>query len=85
MVAQPNTDRVWLQPGTRAQMLIYRTESKTWQVWTATNSRTGDSRLWLGTYMELFPDGTCIQHNRTAVEETAIVVRPKYQHVERNQ
>jgi len=85
MVEKPNSDRVWLQPGTRAQMLIYRTESKTWQVWTATSSRTGDSRLWLGTYMELYPDGACMQINRTATEETAIMIRPKFIHEEYKQ
>jgi hypothetical protein len=77
-----NADRVWLHPGTRAQMLVYRTETKTWQVWTATNSRRGDSRLWLGTYMELHADGKCVQHNRTATDETEIVVRPSFIHKE---
>ena len=74
----PNSDKVWLQPGTRAMMLIYRTDTRTWQVWTATNSRNGDSRAWLGTYMELHEDGKCVQHNRTATSEEEIVVRPTY-------
>jgi len=35
--------------------------------------------------MELYPDGTCMQHNRTATEETAILVRPKFIHREIDQ
>lgn len=65
---------IWLQPGTRCHMLVYR--EGVWQVWTATNSRQGDSDLWCGTYMELHPNGMCIQRIRGEVDVRDIVIRP---------
>jgi len=67
-------ENIWLQPGTRAHMLVYK--SGKWQLWTSTNSRQGDSDLWLGTYMELHPNGKCIQCIRGEVEVRDIVIRP---------
>ena len=69
-----NSQNIWLQPGTRLHMLVYR--EGVWQVWTATNSRSGDSDLWCGTFMELHPNGKCIQRIRGEVEVREIVIRP---------
>jgi len=69
-------NNVWLQPGTRAHMLVYRPITNTWQLWTATNKRSGNSDTWFGTYMELYADGTCIQHYRSETEVREITVRP---------
>ena len=66
-------NNVWIQPGTRLHMLVYK-EGK-WQVWVATNSRSGDSDNWLGTYMELSVDGTCEQHYRSETSIRSITVR----------
>jgi hypothetical protein len=68
-------NNIWLQPGTRAHMLVYRPHTNTWQVWTSTNSRSGDSDTWLGTYMELYADGSCIQHYRSEADIHCITVR----------
>jgi len=67
-------ENIWLQPGTRVHMLVYK-DGK-WQVWTSTNTRSGDSDLWCGTYMELHPNGMCIQCTRTEAYVNNIVVRP---------
>jgi len=67
---------VWLQPGTRAHMLVYRPDTHSWQLWTATNTRQGDSSTWYGTYMEVYADGRCEQHYRSQTEVREIVVRP---------
>lgn len=66
---------VWLQPGTRAHMVVYRPEARSWQVWVATNSRSGDSANWLGTYLECYPDGCVIQVTKTETDVRAITVR----------
>lgn len=71
-----NNDNVWIQLGTRLHMLVYRAKTATWEVWTATNSRSGDSAKWLGTYMELHADGKCEQHYRSEVDIRCITVRP---------
>ena len=70
MAHSPN---IWLQPGTRAHMLVYKETH--WEVWVATNCRSGDSSTWFGTYMELYPNGKCIQSIRTEVEVRDIVIR----------
>jgi hypothetical protein len=70
MAHSPN---IWLQPGTRAHMLVYKGDH--WEVWVATNSRSGDSSTWLGTYMELYPNGKCIQSIRTEAEVREFVIR----------
>ena len=67
-------ENIWLQPGTRAHMLVYKGD--VWQVWTSTNSRTGDSDLWYGTYMELHPDGKCVQCTREQDRIDYITIRP---------
>lgn len=64
---------IWLQPGTRAHMLVYKGDH--WQVWTATNSRSGRSEGWLGTYMKLYPDGKCVQCIETGVEWREFIIR----------
>ena len=69
-------DNVWLQPGTRAHMLVYRPITRSWQVWTATNKRSGNSDTWLGTYMEMHPTGQCTQHIRTETEVRDMEIRP---------
>jgi hypothetical protein len=69
-------NNIWLQPGTRAHMLVYRPLTNTWQVWTSTNCRSGNSDSWLGTYMELYADGMCVQHYRSETELREIIVRP---------
>lgn len=71
-----NNDNIWIQPGTRLHMLVYRPQTATWEVWTSTNSRQGDSAKWLGTYMELHVDGKCEQHYRSEVDIRCITVRP---------
>lgn len=68
-----HSPNIWLQPGTRAHMLVYKQDH--WEVWVATNSRSGDSSTWLGTYMELYPNGKCIQSIRTEVEVREFVIR----------
>jgi hypothetical protein len=68
-----NSQNIWLTLGTRAHMLVYK--STHWELWTATNSRSGDSSKWLGTYMCLYPDGTCIQYIRTEVEYKELRIR----------
>jgi hypothetical protein len=70
-----NDNNIWLQPGTRAHMLVYKPETNSWQVWTSTNTRSGDSSKWLGTYMELFSDGMCLQHYRSETDIHCITVR----------
>lgn len=81
-------NNIWLQLGTRAHMLVYRPLTNSWQIWTATNTRTGNSDLWLGTYMEVFPNGQCIQHIRTASEVRELEIRPpvdmQVQHIDGN-
>jgi hypothetical protein len=67
-------ENIWLQPGTRAHMLVYK--SGVWQVWTATTRRDGDSDMWLGTFMELHPNGMCVQRTITAEYVNDMVVRP---------
>jgi hypothetical protein len=69
-------NNVWLQPGTRAHMLVYRPMSHSWQVWTATDKRSGNSDTWLGTFMEVFPTGQCTQHVRTETEVRDMEIRP---------
>ena len=68
-------NNVWLQPGTRAHMLVYRPHTNTWQVWFATNNRSNDSDTWLGTYMEVYPCGRCEQHYRSETDIRCITVR----------
>jgi len=75
MTDSPSLYNVWLQPGTRAHMLVYRPKLYSWQVWTATNTRSGWSDTWLGSYMELTPNGECVQHYRSASEITQLVIR----------
>lgn len=70
----PSANNIWLQPGTRAHMLVYRGDH--WEVWTATNSRSGGSAAWLGTYMKLYADGKCIQCIRTETEWREFIIRP---------
>ena len=67
-------ENIWMQPGTRCHMLVYK--RGVWQVWTATSSRSGDSDKWCGTYMELHPDGKCVQRTREEVYVNDFVVRP---------
>lgn len=69
-------NNVWLQPGTRAHMLVYRPDTRSWQLWTATNSRTGSSRNWNGTFMEMYPDGRCIQVDVSQTDLREITIRP---------
>lgn len=70
-----NKNNVWIQPGTRLHMLVYK--HGVWQVWVATNDRSGDSDKWLGTFMELHPDGTCVQEYRSETDIRSIVIREK--------
>jgi len=70
-----DNNNVWIQPGTRLHMLVYRPHTRTWEVWVATDSRQGDSAKWLGTYMELHADGRCDQHYRSEVDIRCITVR----------
>ena len=74
-MSNENQHNIWIQPGTRLHMLVYRPYRETWQVWTATDSRQGSSMQWKGTYMELFTNGKCMQHLRTEAEESVICVR----------
>ena len=74
MSTRTEANNIWLQPGTRLHMLVYR--EGVWQVWIATNSRSGDSDEWLGTYMDLHPNGMCVQHLRSETEISEIVIRP---------
>ena len=76
-------NNVWLQPGTRAHMLVYRPDTRSWQLWTATDKRSGNSDTWYGTYLEVFDDGRCIQHNRhpSDVREIEIRPSPEYEYV----
>src|SRR6187551_1383222 len=69
-----NQANIWLQPGTRVHMLVYKQGA--WQVWTATDKRSGDSDLWCGTYMELHPNGMAIQCTRTEAYVNSIIIRP---------
>lgn len=64
---------LWLQPGTRLHMVVEQRSSdefasyagaSTWEVWTSTDSRTGDSKNWHGTFLRLYPDGTIDQVTR---------------------
>lgn len=71
-----NADKVWIHPGTRLHMLVYNLDTHVWEVWTATDSRSGDSKHWHGTYMELHSDGKCVQRNRTETIEQELVIRP---------
>ena len=74
MTHRLNEQNIWLQPGTRLHMLVYK--DGIWQVWVAANNRSGDSDLWCGTFMELHPNGKCIQRIRGEVEVRDIVIRP---------
>lgn len=61
---------LWLQPGTRLHMVVRRdaepstVDEYLWEIWTATDSRTGDSRQWRGTFLRLHPDGSIVQVHR---------------------
>lgn len=59
---------LWLQPGTRLHMIVRRKSTDDqlyiYEIWTATDSRTGDSSLWHGTFVRLYPDGSMVQVNR---------------------
>jgi len=68
-------NNVWIQPGTRLHMLTYQPHTRSWQVWIATNSRSGNSDQWLGTYLEVFADGRCEQQYRSEVDIRCITVR----------
>lgn len=72
-MSNPNSDNIWIQPGTRLHMLVYK-EGK-WQIWVATNSRSGNSDTWLGSFMELHSDGRCLQHYRSETDIHCITVR----------
>jgi hypothetical protein len=72
-------NNIWLQPGTRAHMLVYQPITGSWRVWTSTNSRSGSDREWCGTYMEMHPDGRCIQVTRTETDYHEITVRPAFE------
>ena len=74
-MSEPRLDNIWLQPGTRLHMIIDRVSH--WEVWTATNKRTGDSSTWLGTWLELYPDGACIQGIRTETYGKTMEIRQK--------
>ena len=67
---------VWLQPGTRAHMLVYRPDTHSWRVWTSTNSRQGSDRNWHGTYMEMYSDGRCVQVDVSECDLREITIRP---------
>jgi len=69
------SNNIWMQLGTRCHMLVHNPQTNVWEVWTSTNSRSGDSSKWLGTYLELHSDGRCIQHIRSETEVSAIVIR----------
>ena len=66
---------VWLQPGTRAHMLVYQPNTKSWQLWVATDSRSGNSDNWLGTYLECYPDGCVVQVYKSETDLRTIIVR----------
>lgn len=53
---------LWLQPGTRLHMIVRRPDCD--EIWTSTNSRTGDSKHWFGTFLRLHPDGSIVQVHR---------------------
>ncbi len=67
---------LWLQPGTRLHMIVrrmqkvhadgnfYECDAASWEIWTATDSRTGDSSQWHGTFLRLHPDGSIVQVTR---------------------
>ena len=67
-------ENIWMQPGTRVHMLVYK--HGVWQVWTATDNRSGDSQQWHGTFMELHPDGKCVQRTQTEAYISEFTVRP---------
>lgn len=68
-----NARNIWLQPGTRVHMVVDRVSH--WEVWTATDKRTGDSAAWLGTYFELYWTGEVIQCIRTNTDMRRFVIR----------
>lgn len=69
------SEAVWIGLGTRLSMLVYKPRRNVWQIWTATNSRMGDSDLWLGTYLEVYNCGMCTQHYRSETEQRQLIIR----------
>jgi len=68
------SENIWLQPGTRLHMLVYK--QGVWQVWTATDNRSGDSSQWHGTFMELHADGKCVQRTQEETYINELTIRP---------
>jgi hypothetical protein len=68
---------LWLQPGTRLHMVVRRLnrtyalynvdaceDAFDYEIWTATDSRTGDSSQWHGTFLLVRCDGVIMQMHR---------------------
>lgn len=59
---------LWMQPGTRLHMIVHdgadNWPHSTWDIWTATDKRTGDSSTWQGTFLRLHNEGRIEQIHR---------------------
>lgn len=56
-------------------MIVHRPTH--YEVWTATNTRAGDSNTWHGSYIELYPNGDMIavQRNEAGAEDRFYIKR----------
>lgn len=74
---------IFIPLGTRLHMIVRRLsreyalcnatvaeDAYDYEIWTATNTRAGDSSTWLGTYIRVQPDGKVFQCTRTADAES---------------
>jgi hypothetical protein len=68
---------IWLQPGTRLHMLVVRSDHV--EVWTATNSRIGDSANWFGSYIAVYHNGDVISVTRNEASEDRFYIQRKAQ------
>lgn len=59
--------------GTRLHIMVHREDH--WEIWTASNTRAGDSSTWLGTFFRLYPDGTVYQVTRREEGESDLQIR----------